>query len=66
MCSLRTLLALLVIVGVCAAIPYFRLNNDYDDPVDLENDEQNAALQFLPYIKRNIAIGRGDGIRPGK
>ncbi|EGT38984.1 CBN-NLP-46 protein [Caenorhabditis brenneri] len=56
---------MMILVGLAAALPYFRLNYDYD-PVDLENDEKNAARQFLPYMKRNIAIGRGDGLRPGK
>ncbi|CAL2044599.1 hypothetical protein CAEBREN_21996 [Caenorhabditis brenneri] len=66
MLSLRTfVLVMMILVGLAAALPYFRLNYDYD-PVDLENDEKNAARQFLPYMKRNIAIGRGDGLRPGK
>ncbi|VDL83765.1 unnamed protein product [Nippostrongylus brasiliensis] len=57
-------LLLFILVGLSFALPIFW----YD--VESEDDFQPQLMPSLrnlgPMLKRNIAIGRGDGLRPGK
>ncbi|CAI5451867.1 unnamed protein product [Caenorhabditis angaria] len=63
--NLLKIFVFFLILALISAIPLRQWIEDYDESLG-NVDGMAGAPEFLSFGKRNIAIGRGDGLRPGK